>query len=186
MGCNSLALLLVLIVQHARSEAPPVLIHDPFFAIAEAGENPATRPAPDFDGLDPALELIPSGVLPDKVDGWNVAKMDAANDVFRERILNHRMRLKVKVAGISQIPPDSYQVTDDSLSNPTFRISAQCLFARAAVLQVARLKPGREVSVEGIVKVISFEQPLPPSPCTLEIQLDSCQVLQPMPPGNGK
>jgi hypothetical protein len=175
-------LLSICLVQAASAtdDPPPLLLPEPIWA-AEAGVHPTTQPGRVYDGISDALKTVPPGVLPSKPEDWNVAKMDAANLAFEAHVQKRRLKIRLNVAEVARnATGDGYDVKAKPVTASIFTTNVQAGFSAKDVLEVARLKTGDDVVVEGTVSNMHFEQSETDkgSVVVLAVELGECRVVK--------
>jgi len=134
-------------------------------ALADA---PATQPAKVLEGIESALKMVPSGVLPTRPEEWTVAKRDVANSAFDQKVKGQRLKIHIKVSGVGKDGED-YVVAAEMVPTPIFNAAIDVHFTKENALDVARLTVGDEITVVGQVSVMSFDDqsPTPELGCVL-------------------
>lgn len=137
-------------------------------ALAGAADPPATRPAGPLDGIDAALKMVPSGVLPAKAEGWTVAKRDVANDALDQKVKGQRLKIRIKISAVAK-DGDDYVIAAENAQMNTFTTATDVHFPKDSALDVARLTVGDEITVIGEVSMMSFgdQMPVPELDCIL-------------------
>jgi hypothetical protein len=188
---TALGLVLCLVLASNRrthlDDAAP-LLGDDFIWAAEAGDHATTRPAVTFDGIEDALKMVPHGVLPSKPEEWTVAKVDAANIALAAHVQGRLLRLHMSVVAITRNigvdeatrtqSQDGYDVKLKELTAPIYDTDLHAAFSSADTLDVARLKVGDELTVEGNVLTMRFEERVQNQFPTLVLQLNKSHIVK--------
>jgi len=131
-------------------------------------DAPTTQPAKVLEGIESALKMVPSGVLPTRPEEWTVAKRDVANSAFDQKVKGQRLKIHIKVSGVGKDGED-YVVAAEMVPTPIFNAAIDVHFTKENALDVARLTVGDEITVVGQVSVMSFDDqsPTPELGCVL-------------------
>jgi hypothetical protein len=152
-------------------------------AVAATGPGapaPAARPSQEFNSIADALKQVPAGVIPLDPDGWNDAKVDAANDALARAVTRQHITMGVIFEGAKREPDNPttvYSLIGKSEEEmPSAEIHLEVSVDQANLLDLARLNRGDRVTLSGNAELYFFDNngTVPP---TLVVRVTSAKVV---------